>query len=260
MYTVIGAFDDRQSAQRTLDTLVARGFPRDRVDLQAGPATPDPAASITSRGAASGSVEDGNDGLLARMRHSFASLFGSEEGEVGRYSEAIRRGGSVVVVDATDETQAERAAELMRALGGTIDLFERNEGKPTAGASATADASAAKEPPHDRGVTGGTAGAMALQALADEEHIVPTAASRDERDLGERRVGDRDRFIDSDALPGSDDQAAQERKAGDDWIDEDAEPVAGGPNPPTQPLEPGFGERLTGKANKGGIQQPAPRQ
>ena len=62
------------------------------------------------------------------------------------------------------------------------------------------------------------------------------------------------------ALPGSDDQAAQERKAGDDWIDEDAEPVAGGPNPPTQPLEPGFGERLTGKANKGGIQQPAPRQ
>ena len=126
MYTVIGAFDDRQAAMRAFDTLVVRGFPRDAVDLQSCPSTLDPTSSTNGERGANAPRED--EGFVAGVRHFFASLFGGSDdaSRAGIYSEAVRRGGSVVVVDANDETAAERAAEIMRASGGTIDLDERS--------------------------------------------------------------------------------------------------------------------------------------
>lgn len=154
MYTVIGAFDDRASAQRTVDQLVARGFAPGSIDLQARPDAPDP-----------------DEGFFAGVRHLLASLFGTdEERQIGVYSEALRRGTALVVVDAHDQDEADRAAGVMRDQGGTIDLEERSTAWRAEGWGAEAHAA-----------TGGTAGAMAAQALLDHDRIAPTAQRNHER-------------------------------------------------------------------------------
>jgi uncharacterized protein (TIGR02271 family) len=174
MYTVIGAFEDRSTAQRAVDLLATRGFSRDAIDLQARPDTLDPTASTTStsidRDAERRGGED--DGFFAGVRHFFASLFGSDdEQQIGIYSEAIRRGSTLVVVDARDQAEADRAAEAMREQGGTIDLDERSTAWRAEGWGADA--------PH--AATGGTAGAMAAQALADGDRKAPTAPRNRDR-------------------------------------------------------------------------------
>lgn len=165
MYTVIGAFDDRQAAMRAVDTLVVRGFPRDAVDLQGRPSTLDPTSSTHGERGANAPRED--EGFAAGVRHFFASLFGGGEdaSRAGLYSEAVRRGGSVVVVDANDETAAERAAEIMRASGGTIDLDERSAGWGDETGWRGDDARDAAESRRSHVAAGGTPGVMAAQAL-----------------------------------------------------------------------------------------------
>jgi uncharacterized protein (TIGR02271 family) len=70
---------------------------------------------------------DDSRGFFESIRHFFADLFGPAEpaGESGRYAEAVRRGGTVVIVDADDEREADKARETLDAMGGTIDLDER---------------------------------------------------------------------------------------------------------------------------------------
>jgi hypothetical protein len=200
MYTVIGAFEDRKAAQRTVDQLLLRGFARESIDLQARPDTLDPTASTTST-AVDRDVDlrrNQDDGFLAGVRHFFASLFGAdEERQVGIYSEAVRRGSTLVVVDARDQAEADRAAAAMREMGGTIDLDERS-------AAWRAEGSDAAKP---HAATGGTAGAMAAQALADEERIAPTAQRNHERS--------------NDALTD-----AERRRLAGSAADEDLRPVA----------------------------------
>ena len=122
MHTVIAAFDDRQDAQRAFERLIESGFSRDMVHLQA---RSDGVSTRTDT-----SVTDTSDdsrGFFESIRHFFADLFGTDEpaGESGRYAEAIRRGGTVVIVDAADEREADKARETLDAMGGTIDLEER---------------------------------------------------------------------------------------------------------------------------------------
>lgn len=190
MYTVIGAFDDRQAAQRAVDKLIVQGFPRDAVDLQSRPATLDRAATTgTSADEYAGSRRDDDEGFFAGVRHFFASLFGTDdEAQAGMYSEAIRRGGSVVVVDARDEQQADRAAELLREQGGMIDLDERSASWRAEGWREDAWRDDDEE---RRGITGGTAGAMAAQQLIGEDRVVHTAgASGTEPNLASRTSRD----------------------------------------------------------------------
>ncbi|MCU0760901.1 MAG: YsnF/AvaK domain-containing protein [Steroidobacteraceae bacterium] len=197
MYTVIGAFDDRQSAQRTVEALVEQGIPRASIDLQSTPDTLDSSASSVPRYDAGNAADgDRDEGFLGGVRHFFASLFGNDaDAQVGIYSEAVRRGSTILVVDAADEGLADRAAQLMRDQGGTIDLDERSSAWRSEGW---------QDGSQHRGVEGGTAGAMALQALSGEERVVHTAPAGADRDLGEQRSGDRDRFTDRDALTGGD--------------------------------------------------------
>ena len=122
MHTVIAAFDDRQDAQRAFERLIESGFSRDMVHLQA---RSDGVSTRTDT-----SVTDTSDdsrGFFDSIRQFFADLFGTDEpaGESGRYAEAIRRGGTVVIVDAADEREADKARETLDAMGGTIDLEER---------------------------------------------------------------------------------------------------------------------------------------
>ena len=193
MYTVIGAFDDRQAAMRAFETLVVRGFPRDAVDLQSCPSTLDPTASTNDERGANAPRED--EGFVAGVRHFFASLFGGSDdaSRAGLYSEAVRRGGSVVVVDANDETAAERAAEIMRASGGTIDLDERSadwgdatgwrrDGDFRAGANdVTGDDAEARR---SHVAAGGTPGVMAAQALGATPPPPPATEHGTDTDTG----------------------------------------------------------------------------
>lgn len=137
MQTVIGAFEDRESAQQALERLVEAGFDRDDVHVEDG------AAGLTSTGstdttgttaAGAGGTRIGDDdrdgerGVLESIGHFFASLFDEDRptpaGRSGIYAEAVRRGSSVVIVDARDDDEAEQASALLQQLGA-FDVDER---------------------------------------------------------------------------------------------------------------------------------------
>ena len=117
MQTVISAFDDRELAQRAADRLVELGFDRDDVHIQTG------------REATATAQRDGedDDGFFHRIARFFSDLFGGDDAhESGRYAEAVRRGSTVLIVDARDASEAERARRALEQLGGHIDLAERS--------------------------------------------------------------------------------------------------------------------------------------
>ena len=138
MQTVISAFNDQQTAQRAMEQLISAGFSRDNVHVQAG--YDDGAAGVTGRSANGDAVSTSTSGRVSAAGHGpgqdrgffasvgdfFADLFGSDtpSGDAGTYSEAVRRGNTVVVVDAANEVEAERAADIMDELGA-IDIAER---------------------------------------------------------------------------------------------------------------------------------------
>jgi uncharacterized protein (TIGR02271 family) len=141
-HTVIGAFDDTATAERAIERLTQSGFDRDDVHLQ-HKASDDPQQEQHESSGSKGGF--------------FARLFGMDDdypqesrtqqnqyaGHASTYDEAVRRGSAVVVVDAHDEPQADRASALLHELGA-IDVDERSrqwraEGwqAPHAGATGT---------------------------------------------------------------------------------------------------------------------------
>lgn len=124
MQTVISVFDDYQTAQRAVEHLVDAGFDRDDVHVQQGGSIQGAGATTTSTSYTS---DEEDRGVLSSIGHFFASLFGQDNpsGHSGTYAEAVKRGSSVVVVDAQDEQQAERASNLMHELGA-VDVDERS--------------------------------------------------------------------------------------------------------------------------------------
>ncbi|MEO8655939.1 MAG: hypothetical protein ABI409_17575 [Ramlibacter sp.] len=136
MHTVISAFDDSQTAQRAVERLVAAGFARDDVHLQeptADEAAEAEDAELGERTMDTAEREVAFDrGVLASYGHFFTSLFGLDHpaGHAQTYSEAVRRGKSVVVVDAADDQQAERAMSLMREVGAAEGHVVQRESQP----------------------------------------------------------------------------------------------------------------------------------
>ncbi|MDB5946279.1 MAG: hypothetical protein JWQ33_1305 [Ramlibacter sp.] len=155
MQTVIGAFDDRETAQQAVEKLAQAGVPRDDVHVQQGEAGSGTthAAALQDGGTGPGTQDrwQGMEsevaldrGVLSSIGNFFTSLFGQDHpsGHAGTYSEAVRRGSSVVVVDARDAQEAERAVTLLHELGA-IDIDERADqwraGGWTGGAAQPAD-------------------------------------------------------------------------------------------------------------------------
>ena len=136
MHTVISAFDDRQTAQRAVERLVDAGFARDDVHLQeptADEAADAVDAELGERTMHSAEREIAFDrGVLTAYGHFFSSLFGLDHpaGHAHTYAEAVRRGKSVVVVDAPDDQQADRAASLMRELGASDGHVVQRDAQP----------------------------------------------------------------------------------------------------------------------------------
>jgi hypothetical protein len=121
MQTLISVFEDRRAAQRAVDSLLDEGFAPEDVHLQEGVATANTAVSSSPAGRT-----EPDRGVLSSVGHFFASLFGQDppSGYPDRYSEAIRRGHSVVVVEATNQEDADRACTALHELGA-FDIDER---------------------------------------------------------------------------------------------------------------------------------------
>jgi len=109
--TVIGAFDSDAQAQRAKDQLVAEGFDRSDVHVERDDGQQSP--TTTQETHKSGGF--------------FSWLFGDDDHYQqprNTYSEAVRRGSSVVVVDVSNEQEAERAVSCLHSLGA-VDVDER---------------------------------------------------------------------------------------------------------------------------------------
>jgi hypothetical protein len=72
-------------------------------------------------------------GVLSSFGHFFASLFGRDNpsGHVDTYAQHVERGSYVVVVDARDEAEADRARTLLQGMeAGDLNVVHRAEQRP----------------------------------------------------------------------------------------------------------------------------------
>lgn len=119
--TVVGVFDDRTTAQSVVDELASNGFDRGHIEITSH----DSYASDAARGntGLSGSTHDNSGGGIGGF---FRRMFGGDsDNDSHLYSEAVNRGSTVVCVT-TDETNADRAVDLMER-HGAIDIDERSK-------------------------------------------------------------------------------------------------------------------------------------
>ncbi|AYA35831.1 DUF2382 domain-containing protein [Hymenobacter oligotrophus] len=110
--TVIGMFDDANQARQAAQQLESMGVTRDHIDISAQNTT---GATSSTSTTASSTNDDSISGF-------FRSLFNSDD-EISKYSEVARR-GAMVTVHASDQTEAQRAAEVLDRCGA-VDVDER---------------------------------------------------------------------------------------------------------------------------------------
>ena len=130
MHTAICAFDTHEQARRAVDELVAAGFPRHDVHIEH--------EHSTAEGRAPNDQWDGLErevavdrGVLSSFGHFFSSLFGRDDGHAETYAGHVERGGHVVVVDARDDAEAQRASSLLHNLqAGHVNVVHRAEQPP----------------------------------------------------------------------------------------------------------------------------------
>lgn len=105
MQTVVGVFDNASDARQARDELVRSGFSEGAVSLQSH-------------------SENEEEGFMSGVSHFFKDLFGSEDRETGHYSEAVRRGGSVVTITVDDDSKVPMARTAL-ASAGAVNIERR---------------------------------------------------------------------------------------------------------------------------------------
>ena len=115
--TVVGVYDNYDDAERAVQALVSEGFPRSSVQLN-----PDRDDSGTTAAGASSDTGDTHRGI----RGFFHSLFGGDEHREHRdvYAESVRRGSYVLTVDTQNESEVDRATDIMNRFN-PADIEER---------------------------------------------------------------------------------------------------------------------------------------
>jgi hypothetical protein len=132
MHTAICAFDTHEQARQAVDALERAGFARHDLHIEH--------KQSTSEGRAPNDAWDGLErevavdrSVLSSFGHFFASLLGRDHpsGHVDTYTQHVERGGHVVVVDAHDDAEAQRAGALLRELQASdLNVVPRPEQRP----------------------------------------------------------------------------------------------------------------------------------
>jgi hypothetical protein len=202
--TLIGVFDDRRAAERARDELLRAGFADDEVDLRTG--TEDRA---WRDGDGRLRVADGrayDDETRASVGETvaawFRSLFGfDDDQDVGIYTEAVRRGESVVTVDAADGDRVDRATDILEDCGSVDIDAMANEWQLQGWTRPVDSGNATRAPAPTRtaplGSTAGSADAMGAaasrnagdEAQPGDSRAIPEEHVRvDKRVVGRRRM------------------------------------------------------------------------
>ena len=118
--TVVAIFDEYGQAQQAMNALFNEGFTHS--DVKLSPAEENPQVReqfLRSR-------ETSAAGSSWGIGDFFRSLFGTDQhsDDAGAYSEAVRRGSYMLSVDASDEDEANRAADIMQRYNA-VDLDQR---------------------------------------------------------------------------------------------------------------------------------------
>lgn len=108
--TLVAVFDGQSEARQALDALRTAGFAGSKARLAA--------REDLQEGTASQPQGDASFG------EKVAHFFGFGEQHEATYSEAVRRGGCVLVVEAADESEVERAMDIMERYR-PVDIDER---------------------------------------------------------------------------------------------------------------------------------------
>jgi len=132
MQTVVGVFDTTEDAENARELLLDSGFSASEIMVQANPAaqagdyqsTTDSTITGTPR---SSNTKHDDEGFLSGVGRFFSDLFGSDDkDQAGHYSEAVRRGSTVVAVTVDDDARVEQARSTL-ATAGAVDIDKRTE-------------------------------------------------------------------------------------------------------------------------------------
>ena len=180
--TVAGVFDTAGDAENARSELVRAGFKESDVHVQAHSSyVADSGSDLRDRTTATGEGE----GFMAGVGNFFSSLFGSDE-HAGQYSEAVRRGGAVVLVDVADDSSVE-SARIALANAGAVDIEKRAQAwrqEGYSGYDATAQPYTAEQVTAERSRY---AQGLGGQATANAQgQVVPVV--REELEVGKREV------------------------------------------------------------------------
>ena len=130
MNTAICTFDDRATAEQAVKRLVEAGFDRGDVHIQHRNSDGSLIAEENRWEGLEREVAVGH--RVAETLGFFASLFGQDaRGDSARYSHAMERGHCVVVVDAPDDVEAQRAQNILLGMeAGDFKLVPRAGQRP----------------------------------------------------------------------------------------------------------------------------------
>ena len=134
MHTALCAFDDHAAAERARDRLLQAGFARADVHLQRR-GTSDPEGDtredmLRHRGGVEHEIALSPE-VVERVTGFFGHLFGRDHPRRGMWDDHVHGGRTVVVVDAQDEAEAERARTVLHeAQGSDVTRVHRPAQRP----------------------------------------------------------------------------------------------------------------------------------
>lgn len=121
--TLVGIFDDYTAAQRAVQQLSQAGIKQGDISI----ARNEPAGKgYTTYGGANSTDYTTGTSIGDKISNFFDGIFGTDinDDERGVYSESVRRGSTIVVVN-TDDNITERAADILNS-AGAVDVDRRH--------------------------------------------------------------------------------------------------------------------------------------
>jgi len=125
--TVIGLFDDYQKAQDVMQDLVESGIEADRISTITEAAKSKYAHDSTSTHGLVTTTAHGAGAMSAPVESATRTLtdLGMPENKARYYAEAVRRGGTLVVVNGVKDEGLDRAVKLIDS-HGSVDINNRS--------------------------------------------------------------------------------------------------------------------------------------